>query len=189
MRRARACTELNPVYRRLLRMALEELQFIEQHIGQLDQERWRLCSRSIRMPCSAWLRCRAWEWVRHSRLLPKLGPRQTAFLPKSTFLPGSAHVLETKKARECPRATAPPRAIARCAAFSINVPTPRSRSKEASFRSYIADWYPTWDTIKPSGRLRIGSADSSGSFCIAAFAMWNTALPSKRVRNEHARPE
>ena len=33
-----ACTELNPVYRRLLKMALEELQLIEQQIGKLDQE-------------------------------------------------------------------------------------------------------------------------------------------------------
>jgi transposase len=33
-----ACTELNPVYRRLLKMALEELEFLEQQIGQLDQE-------------------------------------------------------------------------------------------------------------------------------------------------------
>jgi transposase len=33
-----ACTELNPVYRRLVRMALEQLQLIEQQIGQLDQE-------------------------------------------------------------------------------------------------------------------------------------------------------
>ncbi len=33
-----ACTELNPVYRRLVRMALEELHLIEQQIGQLDQE-------------------------------------------------------------------------------------------------------------------------------------------------------
>jgi transposase len=32
------CTELNPVYRRLLKMALEQLQFLEQQIGQLDQE-------------------------------------------------------------------------------------------------------------------------------------------------------
>jgi transposase len=39
-----ACTELNPVYRRLLKMALEELQFIEQHIGQLDQEMASLLS-------------------------------------------------------------------------------------------------------------------------------------------------
>jgi transposase len=33
-----ACTELNPVYCRLVKMALEELQLIEQQIGQLDQE-------------------------------------------------------------------------------------------------------------------------------------------------------
>jgi transposase len=33
-----ACQELNPVYRRLLKMALEELQLIEKQILQLDQE-------------------------------------------------------------------------------------------------------------------------------------------------------
>ena len=33
-----ACTELNPVYRRLIRLALDDLQLIEQHIGKLDQE-------------------------------------------------------------------------------------------------------------------------------------------------------
>jgi transposase len=39
-----ACRELNPVYRRLLKMALEELQLIEQQIGQLDQEMASLLS-------------------------------------------------------------------------------------------------------------------------------------------------
>jgi transposase len=33
-----ACTELNSVYRRLVRLALDDLQLIEQQIGQLDQE-------------------------------------------------------------------------------------------------------------------------------------------------------
>ena len=33
-----ACIELNPVYRRLVKIALENLQLIEQHISQLDQE-------------------------------------------------------------------------------------------------------------------------------------------------------
>ena len=33
-----ACTELNPVYRRLLKMTLKELQLIEKQIGQLDRE-------------------------------------------------------------------------------------------------------------------------------------------------------
>src|SRR2546428_4533883 len=39
-----ACTELNPVYRRLLKMALEELQFLEQQIVKLEQEMARLLS-------------------------------------------------------------------------------------------------------------------------------------------------
>jgi len=39
-----ACVELNPVYRRLLKMALEELQLIEEQIGQLDQEMATLLS-------------------------------------------------------------------------------------------------------------------------------------------------
>jgi transposase len=33
-----ACTELNPVYRRLLHMALQELRLIDEQIGQLDHE-------------------------------------------------------------------------------------------------------------------------------------------------------
>jgi len=33
-----ACTTLNPVYRRLLKLALEELRLIEDHLGQLDQQ-------------------------------------------------------------------------------------------------------------------------------------------------------
>ncbi len=37
-----ASTDLNPVYRRLLQMALEELRMIDEHIGQLDHEMARL---------------------------------------------------------------------------------------------------------------------------------------------------
>ncbi len=39
-----ACTELNPVYRRLLKMALEELQFLEQQIVKLEQQMASLLS-------------------------------------------------------------------------------------------------------------------------------------------------
>jgi hypothetical protein len=39
-----ACTDLKPVYRRLLKMALEQLQFLEQQVGQLDQEMASLLS-------------------------------------------------------------------------------------------------------------------------------------------------
>ncbi|MFN2448004.1 MAG: IS110 family transposase [Vicinamibacterales bacterium] len=34
----RACTTLNPVYRRLLKLTLEELRVIEDHLGQLDHQ-------------------------------------------------------------------------------------------------------------------------------------------------------
>jgi transposase len=37
-----ACTDLNPVYRRLLAMTLDELDVIEAHMGQLDEELARL---------------------------------------------------------------------------------------------------------------------------------------------------
>jgi transposase len=37
-----ACTDLHPVYRRLLHMTLEELRLIDEHIGQLDHEMARL---------------------------------------------------------------------------------------------------------------------------------------------------
>ena len=39
-----ACTDLKPVYRRLVKMALEQLQFLEQQINQLDQEMASLLS-------------------------------------------------------------------------------------------------------------------------------------------------
>jgi transposase len=34
-----ACTQLNPVYRRLVKMALEELRLIDEQIGRLDRKR------------------------------------------------------------------------------------------------------------------------------------------------------
>ena len=39
-----ACTDLKPVYRRLLKMALEQLQFLEQQISELDKEMASLLS-------------------------------------------------------------------------------------------------------------------------------------------------
>jgi transposase len=39
-----ACTDLKPVYRRLVKMVLQQLQFLEQQIGQLDQEMASLLS-------------------------------------------------------------------------------------------------------------------------------------------------
>jgi hypothetical protein len=46
-----------------------------------------------------------------------------------------------------------------CDACSKNVPMLRSNSKGASSRSCTGDYWPAWDTIKPSGPLPISFAD------------------------------
>jgi len=70
-----ACTELNPVYRRLVKLTIEGLQFVEQQIGQLEQEIASLLQRHqdaverlAVVPGS--------EWIRRNRLSPKWVPRQ-----------------------------------------------------------------------------------------------------------------
>ena len=55
-----ACAELKPIYRRLLKMFLEELQLLDQQISQLDQEMATLLSRHQ-------------DAVKHLALVPGLG--------------------------------------------------------------------------------------------------------------------
>jgi transposase len=68
-----ACTTLNPVYRRLLKLALDELQLIEDHLGQLDQQMAR-SSLNLMKRCSDSPRYRAWASIPRSRSLRKSVP-------------------------------------------------------------------------------------------------------------------
>jgi len=147
-----ACRELSPVYRRLLKMALAELQFRSANWTG----RSPVCSASIRMRCSGWPRCLVWVWIRGSRLSPQWGLQQRHFPQANSSRRGLEHVPETKRVRGNPRATAPRRATATCGAFSINAPMPRSGRKAASLKSSIAVLCRASDTIKLSGRLPIG---------------------------------
>jgi hypothetical protein len=123
------------------------------------------------MRSSTGARCPVWEWIRHSRSLPKSAPRQPVFRPHSTFLPGSAPVLETKKARgsvpEPPLAEGQspdaPHSDPKDAAFDLD------RGVSASIQ-ISPSGTALGDTIKPSGRLPIASADSSGFPFIAGCA-------------------
>lgn len=54
-----ACTDLNPVYRRLMSMALEELRLIDEQISRLDRELAGLL-KAHQAPWNGWQRCRAW---------------------------------------------------------------------------------------------------------------------------------
>ena len=151
-----ACTELQPVYRRLLKMFLKELHLIEQQIGPLDQEMAALLSQhpeSVqRLSEIPGLGVDSAQ-----QIIAEVGATAATFLPASTFLPGWEHAPEMKRARKCRRATAPRKVTAICGAFSIKLPTPRSRRKAPFSRSSIADWCRAWDTIKPSAPSPIGS--------------------------------
>jgi hypothetical protein len=61
-----ACTELNPVYRWLVKMTLEGLQFVEQQIGQLIR-RSRVCSSGIRTQSQGLRQSPGLEWIRRNR--------------------------------------------------------------------------------------------------------------------------
>src|SRR5499427_6707553 len=86
-----ACTQLNPVYRRLLNLALEELRLIDDQIGRLDRK-WPVCLASTRMPFSGWRRYRVWEWIQHNRSLQKSALAQPPFPRRSVYLLGSVPV-------------------------------------------------------------------------------------------------
>ena len=55
--------ELNPVYRRLIKMVLDEVASIDKRIEQLNQE-MAICSVRTRIRSSDWRRCLGWAWTR-----------------------------------------------------------------------------------------------------------------------------
>ena len=105
-----ACQDLDPVYRRLLKMALEDLQLIEKQISELDQEIANLLART-RTRSNGWRRCPGWESIRRSRLLPKWAPWQRPFLPREPVLMGR-RVPRRGRERGCEPQSPVPRAIA-----------------------------------------------------------------------------
>ena len=93
-----ACTELNAVYRRLLKMALEELRLIDEQIGELDKEMANLLSqhqdaveRLAEVP--------VWEWTQGSRSLPKSALPQRPFPPRNVSPRGSVLARATTRAQ------------------------------------------------------------------------------------------
>jgi transposase len=93
-----ACTELNPVYRRLVNMALANLHLIEQQIDQLDQEIAGL----LRQHQDAVERLAEVPGLgvdSANRSLPKWVPRQRPSLQPRISPHGWGHARERKRAR------------------------------------------------------------------------------------------
>jgi transposase len=119
-----ACTDLHPVYRRLLTLTLDELEVIERHIHQLDEELAQLL-RGLRMPSNGSRLCRASGWIPRTRSSPKSAPQRRHSRPRSGWLRGSVPVPGTTRARGSITAIARRTAIGKCAGCLIRPPTPR----------------------------------------------------------------
>jgi hypothetical protein len=119
-----ACTELNPVCRRLISMALEELRLIDEQISRLDRELAGLLKAhqdaverlaevpGLRGRLSAADHCRS-------------RPDRCCLLPlRSVFPLGSVSARAAMRQRASTTATAHPKAIVTCDAYSIRLRMP-----------------------------------------------------------------
>ena len=73
-----ACRDIHPVYRQLLKMALEELELIEEQIDKLDQEMAGLLS-AQQDGCSGWRRCPGLGVDSAQQIIAEVGPAAAAF--------------------------------------------------------------------------------------------------------------
>jgi transposase len=109
-----ASRELNPVYRQLLQLALDELHLIEQHIALLDQAMASLLTQHQ----DAVQRLAGVPGLgvdSAHQIIAEVGATAATFLRTNTLLRGSAHVPETKRVQECRAATAAQKATEICA--------------------------------------------------------------------------
>src|SRR5215467_6171408 len=93
-----ACTDLKPVYRRLLKMALEQLQLLEQQIGQLDQEMASL----LRQHQDAVERVAEVPGLgvdSAQQIIAEVGPTAATFPRRNVSPAGWVHAPATKRAR------------------------------------------------------------------------------------------
>jgi hypothetical protein len=65
-----------------------------------SSNRWPICSVHTRAKSRDWRRYPAWEWIPHSRSLPKPAPQQPPSLPRSISPRGLAHVPAMRRARK-----------------------------------------------------------------------------------------
>ena len=94
-----AAALLDPLQRQLLTLFLERLVLLEPRSGRWTKAWPKRCG-SIRMRCGDWRKCRGWERIRRSRLLPKWGRRRRHSLPPNSWPPGWAVVRGGKKVRK-----------------------------------------------------------------------------------------
>jgi transposase len=119
----RACTTLNPVYRRLLKLTLEELRLIET-ISANWINRWPTSSPRIMRQSGASPKSQGSAWIPRSRSLRRSGPPRRRFLHRSISRRGWAPALGARRVRAQTTVIAARRATARYDVSSIRPRTP-----------------------------------------------------------------
>jgi transposase len=152
-----ACAELNPVYRRLLALVLEELQFIEQQMVKLDQE-----IASLLTPHQ--------DAVKRLAEVPGLGvdsaqqiiaevgataatfPRDKNLVSWVGACPGDEESAGVSRSHHSPKGNRNMRRLLnQCASAAVKL-------KGSIFQILSGAYCHAWDTSKLSGRLPISSA-------------------------------
>ena len=151
-----ACTDLKPVYRRLLKMALEQLQLLEQQIAQLDQELATLLhphqdavQRLAEVP--------GLGVDSAQQIIAEVGPTAATF-PSGQQLaswvgtcPGDEESAGVNYSHRSPKGNRHMRRILNQTANAA------ARSKGSIFEIVYRRSVPPWDTTRPSGQSLIDS--------------------------------
>jgi transposase len=153
-----ACAELKPVYRRLVKMALEQLQFLEQQIDQLNQELASLLRQhQDAVQCLAEVPGLGVDSAQ--QIIAEVGPAAATF-PSEKCLsswvgacPGDEESTGVNYSHRSPQGNRHMRRLLNQAANSA------AKTKGSIFEIVYRRSAPAWDTIKPLAPSPIDSVD------------------------------
>jgi len=134
-----ACTELHPVYRRLLPMALQELPFLAQPRDQREQEIAALL-RQHEDAVQRLAEVPGWGVDSAQQIIAEAGATAATFASAKNLASWVGAYRAMRRARQSRRAIVPRKAVAICGAFSIKPATLRSEPQGVFFRWCIVGW-------------------------------------------------
>jgi transposase len=152
-----ASIELNPVYRWPVRLALDDLQLIEQQVGQLEQEIASL----LREHQGAVQRLAEVPGLRVDsalQIIAEVGAKVATFaFCQESSLAGRSMPGRRRERRCEPQQTLVPRAIVKCAAILNQAANAAVKQKGSIFEMVYRRFVPRLGRNKTIGTLRIAS--------------------------------
>ena len=183
-----AGTDRKPVYRRLLKMALEQLHFLEQQIGQPDQEMASLL-RQHQDAVEQLAEMPGLGVDSAQQILAEVGPTAATFPSEKCLSSWVGACPGEEESAGVNYSHRSPKGHRHLGAFSTRRPMPQSRLKELCSRWFIVVRYRVWDTNQRSGRWPIDTVGGLGGSCTRESVTKNEAPPSPNDPNQGALPE